>query len=369
MSQRSIVALTAGAVVALAGCSSDPAGGARTPDPLPTGTSVSAKPDGSTPGQPRELATGLRVPWAIAFLPGGDALVTERDSQRLLRVTPRGRVTEIGKVPGVQPGGEGGLLGVAVSPSFATDRKIYLYFTAAADNRVVRYNYDGHLGTGTPIVTGIPKGGNHNGGRIAFGPDRLLYVATGEVYRRELAQDKKSLGGKILRVTPDGRPAPGNPFGSRVWTYGHRNVQGLAWDDDGRMFATEFGQDRFDEINRIEKGHNYGWPEVEGVGGKGRFTDPLLTWTTEEASPSGLAYAGGSLWAAGLRGRRLWQIPVAPDGNIGRPEAHYTGRYGRIRAAVRAPDGSLWITTSNHDGRGEPRQGDDRILTIPFSGP
>lgn len=368
--RRGAVALGAAAVV-LAGCASDPEGGARTPPPLPTTAtdrSPSVGPPVAVPGRPRTLVTGLRTPWAIAFLPEGDALVTERDTARLLRVTPQGGVTPVGKVPGVRPGGEGGLMGVAVSPSYERDRQVYLYFTAADDNRVVRFRYDGRsLSEPRPIVTGIPKGANHNGGRIAFGPDRLLYIATGEVYRTELAQDRGSLGGKILRVTPDGEPAPGNPFASPVWSYGHRNVQGLAWDEQGRLYATEFGQDRFDEINLIERGRNYGWPHVEGVqpGGEGRYTDPLLTWTTEEASPSGLAYAGGSLWAAGLRGRRLWQIPVASNGRVGRPIPHYAGEYGRLRAVVRAPDGALWVTTSNHDGRGTPSEQDDRILRIP----
>ncbi|WP_119731908.1 PQQ-dependent sugar dehydrogenase [Thermomonospora amylolytica] len=370
--RRGAVVLGAAAVV-LAGCASGPEGGARTPPPLPTATTGGGSPAPGTtaaaPGRPRTLATGLRTPWAIAFLPDGDALVTERDTARLLRVTPQGRVTPVGEVPGVRPGGEGGLMGVAVSPSYDRDRYVYLYFTAADDNRVVRFRYDGRsLGEPRPIVTGIPKGSNHNGGRIAFGPDRLLYVATGEVYRTELAQDRGSLGGKILRVTPDGRPAPGNPFSSPVWSYGHRNVQGLAWDERRRLYATEFGQDRFDEINLIERGRNYGWPRVEGVqaGGGDRYTDPLLTWTTDEASPSGLAYADGSLWAAGLRGKRLWQVPVGPDGRAGRPIAHYEGEYGRLRAVVRAPDGALWLTTSNHDGRGTPAEEDDRILVIPL---
>ncbi|XVQ13069.1 PQQ-dependent sugar dehydrogenase [Spirillospora sp. CA-255316] len=366
------VAAVAVSGVLLAGaCSSGEGGGgdgkARTPAAIPTSGATGGAPAGTARlGEPRELATGLQAPWAVAFLPGGDALVTERDSGDLLRITPQGRVTEAGKVPGVQAEGEGGLMGVAVSPSFDRDRYVYLYFTAAADNRVVRFRYDDRVGDLQAIVTGIPKAGNHNGGRIAFGPDGMLYVATGEIYRTELAQDRDSLGGKILRVTPDGRPAPGNPYGTRIWSYGHRNVQGLAWDESKRLFATEFGQDRFDEINRIERGANYGWPRVEGVGGQRQYTDPLLTWSTAEASPSGLGYAGGSLWAAGLRGERLWQVPLDGNGNAGRPIAHYEGRYGRIRAAVASPDGrSLWITTSNHDGRGDPRQGDDKILVIP----
>jgi len=360
---RPVAAVAVVTTLVLPACTSESTGGARTPEPLP---SSAAQAGGTGIGQPRDLVTGLKVPWAIAFLPGGDALVTERDTARLLRVTPAGQVTEIGTVPGVEPTGEGGLLGVAVSPSFDRDRYVYLYFTAASDNRVVRLRYDGGLGDPRPIVTGIPKGGNHNGGRLAFGPDGMLYITTGETGVERLAQDRGSLGGKILRVRPDGSPAPGNPFDSRVHSYGHRNVQGIAWDERGRLYATEFGQNRLDEINRIEKGRNYGWPEVEGSGGGGDYADPLLTWSTSEASPSGLAYAGGSLWAAALRGERLWQVPLGRDGSAGRPTAHLTGTYGRLRAVVRAPDGSLWVSTSDHDGRGDIDEGDDRIIVVPL---
>ncbi|MGP4027850.1 PQQ-dependent sugar dehydrogenase [Actinomadura sp. 3N407] len=369
MRRHTIVLVSA--AVALAACSSpsgdgDGNGGAHTPPPLtassPTGTGGGS----GEPGEPRAVATDLEVPWAVTFLPGGDALVTERDSARLLRVTPSGDKTTVATVPGVEPGGEGGLMGVAASPNYAGDKLIYLYFTAASDNRVVRATYDGgDLGALDPIITGIPKGSNHNGGRIQFGPDKMLYVATGETGDTGLSQDKDSLGGKILRVTPDGSPAPGNPFGNRLWTYGHRNVQGLAWDDEGRLYATEFGQNRFDEINLIEKGENYGWPEVEGTGDREEFTNPLLTWTTDEASPSGLAYAGGSLWAAALRGGRLWEVPL-DNGKAGRPTAHFNSDYGRLRAVVQAPGGSLWFTTSNEDGRGDPAPEDDRILTVPL---
>ncbi|GII31723.1 PQQ-dependent sugar dehydrogenase [Planotetraspora mira] len=337
------------------------AGGALTPGPLA----------GSAPAQvsgaPRTLVTDLAVPWAIAFLPGGDALVTERDSAKVVRVTPKGQVTDVGVIDGVSPSGEGGLLGVAVSPSFATDHYVFVYFSADGDNRVVRYRYDGGLSDPVPLVTGIPRGSIHNGGRLAFGPDGYLYASTGETGERGLSQDRNSLAGKILRMTVDGKPAPGNPFGSLVWSYGHRNVQGLAWDSSGHMYATEFGQNTYDEVNLIEKGHNYGWPDVEGMGGgaDGKYTDPLLTWSTDEASPSGLAYADGSLWAAALRGQRLWRIPLSADGKAGRPEALYTGEYGRLRAVTTAPDGTLWVGTSNKDGRGSPRRGDDRILVVP----
>ncbi|MEO3827217.1 PQQ-dependent sugar dehydrogenase [Actinomadura sp. B10D3] len=361
-----VPAALASAALLLAACSSSTSGGdggegGRTPAPLSSSTSPATGTGG--PGKPRTVAGDLKVPWAVAFLPGGDALVTERDTARLVRVSPSGQKTVVGTVPGVEAQGEGGLLGVAVSPSYSTDRLVYLYFTAASDNRVVRATYDGRLGTPDPIVTGIPKGGIHNGGRLAFGPDKMLYITTGETGDTGQAQDKGSLGGKILRVTPGGAPAPGNPFGSRVWTYGHRNVQGLAWDGKGRLYATEFGQNRFDEVNLIQKGKNYGWPEVEGIGEKKGFTDPLLTWTTDQASPSGLAYAGGSLWAAALRGERLWEVPLA-DGKVGRPVAHFESEYGRLRAVVQAPDKSLWFTTSNEDGRGDPAADDDRILSI-----
>ncbi|MBW8484499.1 PQQ-dependent sugar dehydrogenase [Actinomadura parmotrematis] len=355
-------------LLAASACSPDGSGAASPSAATGAASPAATAAASAEPGTPRVLATGLSVPWAIAFLPGGDALVTERDSARLLRVTPQGKATEVGRVPGVKAGGEGGLLGVAVSPGFATDRLVYLYFTAANDNRLVRFRYDDGIGALQPLVTGAPKGSNHNGGRIAFGPDGMLYIGTGETYRTQLAQDKDSLGGKILRVTPEGRAAPGNPFGSRVWTWGHRNVQGLAWDGGGRMYATEFGQDTWDEINRIEKGRDYGWPAVEGAGRRAGFTDPLVTWHTSDASPSGLAYAGGSLWAAALRGERLWQVPLDAGGRTGTPVARFTGAYGRLRAVARTPDGrALWVSTSNRDGRGDPETGDDKILLVPLA--
>jgi glucose/arabinose dehydrogenase len=363
--------VVAACVLAVTGCSPNgpPHAGGSIPPPLPSSSPAGTPAHAERLGTPHDLVTGLSVPWAIAFLPGGDALVTERESARLLRVTPAGKVSTVGKVPGVSPAGEGGLLGLAVSPAFTRDHWVFLYYSSASDNRIVRFQYRGQAINGIQtLVTGIPRGTIHNGGRLAFGPDHMLYASTGETGRGELAQDRSSLGGKILRMTPDGRPAPGNPFGTLVWTYGHRNVQGLAWDPKGRMFATEFGQDRFDEVNRIEKGHDYGWPVVEGFGGdRKRYTPPLLTWTTDEASPSGLAFAGGSLWVGALRGERLWQVPLSANGTVGRPQAHFTGRYGRLRAVATAPDGSLWVSTSNRDGRGAPQPDDDRILVIPVS--
>jgi glucose/arabinose dehydrogenase len=264
-------------------------------------------------------------------------------------------------VPGVSAAGEGGLLGLAVAGDFAATALVYAYFTANADNRVVRFKL-GDPGAPQVIFSGIDKAAIHNGGRIAFGPDGMLYVGTGDAGSGSAAQDREDSNGKILRLTPEGRPAPGNPFGgSPVWSLGHRNVQGMAWDAGAKMYGIEFGQNRFDEVNVIEPGRNYGWPEVEGKGGEKKYTDPIVTWTTDEASPSGAAIAGRTLYVAALRGQRLWTVPL--DG--GEPHAELSGRYGRLRTVAVAPDGALWLTTSNTDGRGDPRDGDDRILRFP----
>jgi glucose/arabinose dehydrogenase len=277
-------------------------------------------------------------------------------------------VSTAGTIPGVDPAGEGGLLGLAVSPDFAKDSTLFVYFTAPGDNRIARLTFSGGvLGTPSPIVTGIPKGRIHNGGRLAFGPDKMLYAGTGESGEKPLAQDRGSLGGKILRMTPDGKPAPGNPFpGSLVYSYGHRNVQGLAFDQTGQLWAAEFGQNTWDELNVIKAGANYGWPSHEGTGGGGPFVDPVAQWHVQDASPSGIAIAGGAVYMAGLRGQRLWRIPISGT-SAGQPRAYFQGAYGRLRTVLSAPDGSLWLTTSNRDGRGEPRDGDDRILRLALS--
>lgn len=345
----------------------------RSPDPSPSPTdSPAVSPTTSPTSQGRAtprvtgaVAEDLTAPWGLAFLPGGDALVTERDTARVLRVSPEGEVDDLGAVPGAVPSGEGGLLGLAVSPEFSADRLVYVYFTAAEDNRIVRMRLrGGALGDPEPVLTGIPSGGIHNGGRIAFGPDGMLYAGTGEVGETGLSQDRGSLGGKILRMTRDGGVPADNPFAdSLVWSLGHRNVQGLTFDEDGRLWASEFGQNTWDELNLIRQGANYGWPACEGRCGDDEYVDPVAQWTTDEASPSGVAYADGAVYMAGLRGARLWQIPV--DGTrAGRPHDFFTGRYGRLRTVVLAPDGSLWLTTSNRDGRGEPSAGDDRILRV-----
>lgn len=331
--------------------------------PLTSGCATSAHADPVA----TSIVQGLRTPWAIAFLPGGDALVSERDTARLLRVTPAGDVTVVGVVPGVVRRPQGGLLGIAVSPRFAEDRQVFAYVSAERDNRIVRFHYAGDTITGfQTILDGIPVSDDANGGRLRFGPDGMLYATTGFNFRLEYPQDLGSLGGKILRLTPDGRPAPGNPFpGSVVWTLGHRNVQGIAWSPDGRAFATEFGAATYDELNEIRAGHNYGWPEVEGPSTGPRFTGPELTWRTGQASPSGMTFAGGSLWIAALGGERLWQVPLGLAGRVGTPVEHLVGVHGRLRDVALAPDGALWLLTSNTDGVSLPRDGDDRILVLP----
>lgn len=315
------------------------------------------------------VATGLEAPWGLAFLPGGEALVTERDSARLLLLDPSGTIEEVQTLP-ADGSGEGGLLGVAVSPAYDEDGLVYAYYTTAEDNRVVRFR----LGEEPePILTGIPVNSYHNGGRISFGPDGLLYIGTGEAGDKPTSQDVSSLGGKILRVNPDGSIPADNPFPDNpVYSYGHRNVQGLAWDESGRLYATEFGQNTFDEVNRIEPGANYGWPEVEGVGGEPKFIDPISTWSTSEASPSGAAILkGGAIpqwegdfFMAGLRGQRLWRLDLDGAGNVAGREELLSGEAGRLRLVTQAPDGSLWVLTNNRDGRGTPGPDDDRILRL-----
>jgi glucose/arabinose dehydrogenase len=332
--------------------------------PSSVGSSASTTPKPGRPHVVAVAATGLEAPWGVTFLPDGSALVGERDSTRVVAIED-GKVRPVGTVEGVQPQGEAGLLGLAASPSYDEDRLVYAYLSTASDNRVVTMTYDGRrLGPPKPVLTGIPNGFIHDGGRLLFAPDGNLFVSTGETGEERFAQDRDSLAGKILRITPDGKAAPGNPrSGSRVWTMGHRNVQGLAFDGTGQLWATEFGANTWDELNRIDKGRNYGWPIAEGRGEQSDYRNPFVQWRTSEASPSGLAYLDGSLWAGALRGGRLWQIPVRGDGT-GKPRDFFVGDYGRLRTVVAAPDGNLWVTTSNRDGRGNPGPRDDRILVV-----
>lgn len=349
----------------------------------PTGTVQTGELTFAVDGVPdvaTTLATGLTTPWGMAFLPDGRAVVTERDTGRVLVITApdlgegaaeqEGEVVEIGTIAETDAHVEAGLLGVAVSPTFASDGLLFFYVSTAEDNRIVRATYDGtSLGDTEPVVTGIPMADRHNGGALTFGPDGYLYAATGDAEQRADAQARKSLAGKVLRMTMDGQPAPDNPFGTLVWSLGHRNVEGLAFDTDNLLWATEFGDKAADELNRIVPGENYGWPRVEGEGGPAKFAAPAATWSPDEASSAGITYAGGYLWMAALAGERLWRIKVA-SGQVSDPAAYFDGSvadqptFGRLRTVVRAPDGRLWLATSNTDGRGEVTAGDDRILLI-----
>lgn len=368
--RRSLAPMTllAGLVVVTA-CA--PTEESRRPSDQPSGSG-----SGDGPRVVGTIAEGLDTPWGLAFLPDGTAIVTERDTGRVLSISGdtsglgtaevTAEITEIGQIHQVsEPSDEAGLLGVAVSPDFARDRRLWFYVTTASDNRVVTTTYDeGRIGAVTPVLTGIPTGWIHDGGRLEFGPDGYLYISTGETGNGALAADRSSLAGKILRITRDGGPAPGNPDpDSPVWTWGHRNVQGLAFDDSGALWASEFGADAYDELNLISAGQDYGWPSVEGKGGEGRMVDPHQVWSTDEASPSGLAFADGHLWMAALRGERLWRVRVV-DGRANRSESFFIGDHGRMRTVVTSPSGDLWVTTSNRDGRGDPSEGDDRILVV-----
>ena len=356
---RLTVVLIAAALTsaALAACGSD----APVSGPVPA-TPSAPPPVVSVAG---DRAAGLVSPWGLVRLPDGSALVSERDTGRIVRIADDGGQVEATRVDQAAPDGEGGLLGIAADPAGAW---LYAYVTTDVDNRVIRMPLEELGGTREDVLTGIPKAGIHNGGRIAFGPDGMLYVATGDAGQPELAQDPDSLAGKILRIDPDGAVPEGNPFAdSPVWSLGHRNVQGLAFDTEGRLWATEFGSKDADELNLIERGANYGWPTVEGTGTDPAYANPQAQWSpTSLASPSGLAIVDDVAYVASLRGEVLWQVPLVGD-RAATPIALDLGDLGRLRTVEALPDGSLWLMTSNTDGRGDPRDADDRIVVLRVS--
>ncbi|MFN3948481.1 PQQ-dependent sugar dehydrogenase [Microbacterium sp.] len=352
------------ALVALVGCT-----GEREPEAGPGPTSAPADTRPATPdaavtfvpaGAPEVVASGLTTPWSVAFV-AETALVSQRDTGEILELG-EGATRVVGVVPDLAARGEGGLLGLAYADGF-----LYAYVTTFDGNRVVRFPLEGSpgsfaLGAVETILDGIPAANIHNGGRLAFGPDGMLYITAGDAADPGAAQNPDVLGGKILRVAPDGAVPADNPFpGSAVWSLGHRNPQGIGWDDDGTMFASEFGQDTWDELNIIEPGANYGWPEVEGTGAGERFTDPVQQWAPVDASPSGLAVVGDTVFIANLRGQRLRAVPTAEPSTS---SEYYVGEFGRLRDAVATPDGDLWIVTSDTDrGAGN----DDVILRVPLA--
>jgi len=316
------------------------------------------------------IAKGLEVPWSLAFLPDGSLLVTERPG-RVRLITREGvllpeALFTLHVVQKIQ--GEGGLHGVAIHPDFVKNSFVYLYFTyanqgAKSFNRVARYTFQQNtLAQEKIIVDQIPGALFHDGGRIKFGPDRYLYITTGDAQEPSLAQDKNSLAGKILRVTEDGTPAPGNPFNTMVYSYGHRNPQGIAWDKSGKLWETEHGQNATDELNLIEAGNNYGWPTIKGNEVKDGFISPIIQSGSETWAPGGASYLDGSVYFVGLRGQALYEAKLS--GNTAMVKIHLQKELGRLRDVIVGPDNMLYIATSNRDGRGIPGVGDDKIIRV-----
>ncbi len=320
------------------------------------------------------LAKDLDTPWSIAFLPNKSFLVTERKGDVwLIDPNKNSSSSLIAKIENAREIGEGGLLGITIHPNFETNNFVYLYYTYTQNgdftlNRVVRMVFkDKKLTDETVIVDKIPGASNHNGGRIKFGPDGFLYIATGDAQNPSQAQDKNSLGGKILRVTDGGRPADGNPFNNLVYSYGHRNVQGLSWDSNGNLWATEHGRSGvlsgLDELNLIQNGKNYGWPDIEGDEKKSGMETARRNSGSTTWAPSGAVFVGNSLFFGGLRGQSLYEA-IIENGKVIDVKQHFNTEFGRIRDVVLGPDGFLYITTSNQDGRGAPKTGDDKIIKV-----
>ncbi len=315
------------------------------------------------------IAKNLKIPWAIAFLPDDNILVTERPGRLRFVDKVSGLTSEpIAILSDVFLIGEGGLLGLALHPDFRENSFLYLYYTyqdgGRIFNKVVRYLLvERKLIDPKVIIESIPGSGNHNGGRIKFGPDGFLYITTGDAQNPNLAQDISSLAGKILRVADDGSFPEGNPFpGSPVYSFGHRNPQGLAWDEKRRLFETEHGARGKDELNLVEPGKNYGWPIIQGAEAKDGMESPMLQSGTDIWAPAGTAWLNNSVFFGGLRGKALFEAEIK-DGELTLVK-HFSGQFGRLRDVAVGPDGALYITTSNRDGRGFSRAGDDKILRI-----
>ena len=346
----------------------------RAPGPVAT----SSPQDTATPSEPiAVVARNLEIPWDIAFLPDGSMLVTERPG-RVVHIESGTRIP----VDGVHHIGEGGLLGIALHPDFSRNGFVYLYQTTrtreGVENRVVRYTYaDNTLTKDRIIVSDIQGAPYHDGGRIVFGPPALceaerpgcyLWVTAGDATNADSAQDPERRAGSILRVHPDGRVPDGNPYPNGVWSYGHRNPQGLTWETEGRLWSSEHGrsglQSGMDEINLIRRGMNYGWPEIEGDETKQGMEPPVIhsgpdvTW-----APASALYWDGSIFVGGLKGEAIYEA-VLDGTSVTTVRRHLHGEFGRIRSIVQGPNGMFYLTTSNRDGRGDPVEGDDRIIRL-----
>ncbi|MFF1705530.1 PQQ-dependent sugar dehydrogenase [Streptomyces sp. NPDC058252] len=370
-SRSGITSLAAAAALLAAGLLPPVSAAAVTPTTAAaTDAALGAAVDGGTPADVSTLSTGWANPWGISFLPDGrSALVTERLSYQVYRVDRDGTKKRVGEVPYTVPEpyeeGSGGLLGVAPSPTWdgKKDKQVFFVHTTQSETRVVRMDYDGtSLSNYTPVLTGIRRGGDHNGGKIAFGPDGYLYVSTGDALQSKLAQDKNSLNGKILRITKTGAAAPGNPFGNHVYSYGHRNPQGLAWDRKGRLWSAEIGEQTWDEVNLIKPGADYGWPNCEGSCDVKGMTNPKATFTPDKGVPAQLAIVNNVMYVSSLRGQRLWRIPIDGDTErVGTKTEFYAGTYGRLRAIAKVPGANeLWLGTSDLG------YGKDKVLRVPI---
>lgn len=324
------------------------------------------------------VVTNLEIPWSMAFAPDGRLFVTERPGRvRIIDVTRRTSELAL-SMDDVYSEGEAGLLGLALDPQFAQTRFVYLYYSARAGggavNRVVRYREAGsRLAERAVLLDGIPAAQIHDGGRIRFGPDGLLYITAGDAANTSLAQDLGSFAGKILRINRDGTTPRENPFGSPVYSYGHRNPQGLDWHPaTGQLWAVEHGNVGNDEVNAIDAGANYGWPRIEGSQTMAGMRTPL-TFYNPAVAPSGTSFYRGdrfprfvnNVFTGTLRGTHL--LRLVPDGSaprIAAQEVLLNGRFGRLRDVIPGPDGLLYLATNNRDGRGSPAATDDRILRI-----
>lgn len=321
---------------------------------------VTSKP---VPQEPEVIAENLNFPWELVFLPDGGILLTERDGNLLLLGLNGLRIP----VEGVHHVGEGGLLGMALHPDFASNGWIYLYLTSTKGleivNRVERYVYKEHtLSERVLILEGIRGAPIHDGGRLKFGPDGMLYITAGDSGNSDLAQNLNSLNGKILRLKDDGSIPADNPFGTAIWTYGHRNPQGLAWDSQGRLWATEHGPSGLetgnDEINLIEKGKNYGWPAIRGMQTQEGMVTPVIeSGKNDTWAPSGATIVNDVLYYAGLRGQALYKVPIEGM-SLDKLQVLYKGDFGRVRNVVQSPDGRLYLMTSNGTNA-------DKVIAIP----
>jgi glucose/arabinose dehydrogenase len=325
------------------------------------------------------FVSGLEAPWSMAFAPDGRLFVTERPGRvRIVlggSLLPQPALT----LPDVAAVGEGGLLGLALHPDFAQNQFVFVVYTTRTNrglvNRLVRYREAGNqLAEAAILLDDIPASNIHDGSRLRFGPDRLLYMTMGDAAAPSIAQDLASLNGKILRLTDDGRTPPDNPRASPVFSYGHRNPQGLDWHPaTGELWATEHGEVGNDEINRIVAGRNYGWPVIQGGESRPDMEAPVLFFSPSIA-PSGAAFYPGdaiaefkqNLFVATLRGQHLLRVRFDPaePARVVATERLLENRFGRLRDVVAGPDGALYVCTSNRDGRGNPAPDDDRVLRL-----